>query len=914
MKINPLLFSWRNSWTNFRYYGIAILIFLLGLLLSLLAFKFYVKQDLNRTHAEFDRIADSRLFLLRDILLATLEEIELIKQFYHASTQITQKEFHIFVQAPFKFYPNLLALGWIEANPQQDSSNKPTLSLEFIDTSQPYSSALSHYIPFKYLELGDPATPLYINLSDYTTFVNLLKKSSQNPSTISVSSTVDFFQDGKKQGFFLFKPIFFEHMVAPEGKTGLFGTIVGLSSFTKILENVRSHIEPLGINIGIYDITADSHLIYWSEASILQDPPDLSPKDRQLQEQWARTYIFQFGDREWELKAIPTLGFIHQRRDQHWSYWEVPVIGILISGLITSYFLNLANRRKLIEQEVKERINELATINSILQQEIHERQRIEEDFARTQRNLQRRHEALEYLTKLTISELRTAIHEVILRTATVMQIDRVSVWFYDTFNNIERLSCHGLYILSTNSFSNHLEFTSTYFPHYFKALSKQSHLILPSVQDAELNQELSSYFAVFHVISKLDIPIVFEGKLLGVLSCEETTGHREWLLEDRHFGQNIADIIAIMIEQSARRKAEKALQESEERLRFITQKAVDAIISLNDKEEIISWNLGAEKMFGFDEMEMLGKSIQVVIPQNGFFSFLKEIKTKPIEIKGQHKDGHLFPVEVSHSRWQSGELYFDTIIMRDITERKEYERRLIKAMREAKASNEAKNEFLATISHELRTPLNAIIGFDQCLLLGMDGPVNEAQFSSLKKIEKSSFHLLSIIGDILDFAKFEAKKMELEVMPYNIVDIVISSVDEMKSIAQRKNLEISLSYDKPFILVEVDKGRVRQVLLNLLSNAIKFTEEGSISVTVLNYPNQVTIQVTDTGIGLSQEEIDKIFHPFTQADSSITRKYGGTGLGLVISKKIIDLHGGILSVESQKGKGSTFTVTLQKIQ
>lgn len=594
-----------------------------------------------------------------------------------------------------------------------------------------------------------------------------------------------------------------------------------------------------------------------------------------------------------------------------WNSWEFSIIGILISGLMASYFLMLVNRRILIEEKVNERTNELATINSILQQEIHERQRIEEDFTRTQKNLQRRHEALEYLTKLTTSEPQHAIHEVILRTASVMQIDRVGVWFYETVDQTQILSCAGLYILSTNSFSDHLEFTSTYFPHYFYALSKQFHLILPSPRDAELNKELASYFAVFHITSKLDIPIVFEGNLLGVLSCEETRGHREWPLEDRHFGQTIADIIAIMIEQAARRKAENALQESEERLRFLTQKAIDGIISVNDKEEIISWNFGAQRMFGYSEMEMLGKSLQVVIPQNGFF--LEEISTKPMELKGQHKDGHLFPVEISHTRWEKGDAYFDTIIIRDITERKENERRLIKAMREAKAANEAKNEFLATISHELRTPLNAIIGFNQCLLMGMDGAVNDSQYTSLKKIEKSSFNLLSLINDILDLAKIEAKKMELEIMPYNIVDIVISCVDEMQSFAKQKNLELSLSVDKPFILVEMDKVRIRQVLLNLLSNAIKFTEKGSIKVALLNYPNQVRIQVVDTGIGLSLEELEKIFHPFSQADSSITRKYGGTGLGLFISKQIIDLHSGSIGVESQKAEGSTFSITLPKL-
>jgi hypothetical protein len=899
MKIIPVLLSWQNYLAPLRHYGFAILIFLLGVFLSLSAFHFYKNEDLRRTKAEFNRLADLKLYLIKDILLANLEQMEAIERFFYASGQVTRKDFHLFVSPSFHSYNSpLLILGWAEANLPKQSA----IGLDFIAPSS------SHFFPLTYLEMADSRNPLFFDDSDYNTFVNLFQESAQNPLTITVSDAIHYLQKGKKRGFFLFKPIFYEKMESFSNRSGLFGTIIGFSSLNDIVTNAQSQVEPLGLNISIYDISSDKPLLYWRENGALALSEQ--EQDHQLHEQWVRDYVFTFGNRTWRLEALPTLEFMNHLGPRH--HWEIPMIGILISGLMASYFLVLVNRRMMIEREVKLRTNELATINHILQQEIHERQRIEEDFTRAQRNLQRRHEALEYLTKLTTSELRKAIHEVILRTATVMQIDRVGVWFYETVDQTQILSCAGLYILSSNSFANHLEFTSSYFPHYFAALSKQSHLILPSAHDAALNQELSSYFAVFHITSKLDIPIVFEGNLLGVLSCEETRDYREWLLEDRHFGQTIADIIAIMIEQSARRKAERALKESEERLRFITQKAIDGIISVNDKEEIISWNLGAEKMFGYSEMEMLGKSLQTVIPQDSFF--LEKISTKPIELKGQHKDGHLFPVEVSHTRWESGEMYFDTIIIRDITERKENEKRLIKAMREAKAANEAKNEFLATISHELRTPLNAIIGFNQCLLMGMDGPLNEAQQTSLKKIEKSSFHLLSLISDILDLAKIEAKKMEVEIMPYNVVDVLISCVDEMQSLAKQKNLILSFSFDKPFILVEMDKVRIRQVLLNLLSNAIKFTEKGSIKVMLVNEPNQVRIHVTDTGIGLSPEELEKIFHPFSQADSSITRKYGGTGLGLFISKKIIDLHGGSISVESQKGQGSTFTITIPKKQ
>lgn len=585
------------------------------------------------------------------------------------------------------------------------------------------------------------------------------------------------------------------------------------------------------------------------------------------------------------------------------------VVGLILLALTALYFLGMAYKRRLIEEEVKKRTEELEKINIVLYKEVQERKKIEQESLKKQNDLQQRHEAIEYLTKLNVSDLRYAINEVVLRTASVMQLERVSVWFYEKKTQHPVLICRGLYSKISHSFDP-LIFDLSVFPYYFKYLSTHSHLTLPSTEDPLLNEELSSYLATFKICSKLDIPIVFEGNLLGVLCFEETKHPRMWELEDRHFGQSIADIIATMIEQSARRKAEKALQESEERFRFVTQKAIDAIVAIDQKGEIISWNLGAERMFGYKEEEVEGKSLYLILPHGLLFQ--DEIASKPVELEGMHAKGRLFPVEVSCSRWTRKDQPYDTIILRDITERKENEKRLIKAMKAAKAANEAKSEFLAIISHELRTPLNSIIGFNQCLLMGMDGEVNENQKSSLKKIEKCSAHLLSLIDDILNLAKIEANKMELELIPQNIIDIISSCVEEVQATAQKKGLKIVFDPSSKSCILAIDKMKIKQVLFNLLSNAVKFTEKGQIRVSVENAKDCLTVNVEDTGIGLKPEEIGKLFHPFSQADSSITRKYGGTGLGLAISKKIIDLHGGSIHVKTEKNVGSTFSFTLPK--
>lgn len=903
--ITPL--PWGTYFAHLRHYSLAIVIFVLGTLISLTAFHLYRNQDLKRMQVEFDRLADIRLFLIKEKIKETADQIKMIQKLYEATQNISISEFHIFIHYSFDLYPNLLALGWLDLELLHQNAQQSVLGFTFIDLTNKPIKANQYFFPLTYLEWNPRIGPLYFDSRTYPTFLELLKRTKD--SDMSISDNVLYLQRDEKQGFFLFNPIFL-HSNFPKHTDGyLKGIVVGFSNFEDMFESIREHIEPIGINMSLYDISDEkTHLLYWNPATTLGDPLYISPQDQAIQEQWSHSQNIHLGNRIWQIKATPTLSFIRQH--QPWQHIEVPIIGILISGLTSFYFLVLVNRRVLIEKEVQERTSELGTINQILQQEIYDRQIIEENLSKKQNYLQRSHEALEYLTKFSTTELPEAMRKVISRTASVMQVDRVSVWFYEDLGQTEIFSCAGLYTLSTHSFSDHVKGSSKEFPCYFKRIKTHSQLIIPDPTDAELNQELYSYLTTFHIISKLDIPIVFEGNLLGVLCCEETHNQREWQLEDLHFGKTIAEIIAIMIEQSARQKAEKALQESEERLRFITQKAIDGILSVTDKGEITSWNYGAEQMFGYTEFEMLGKPLHTVILQDNLHK--GEIAAKPIELKGKHREGHIFPVEVSHTRWKSRELYFDTIIVRDITERKENEKRLIRAMREAKAANEAKSEFLSTISHELRTPLNAIIGFNQCLLMEMDGAINAQQQESLKKIEKSAFHLLSLINDVLDLAKIEANKVDLETSPQNIVELTHSCLEEIQPLIKQKKLTLIQKIPSSPILIEMDPIRMRQVLLNLLSNAVKFTGTGSIIVTVLNDVHHVEIHIQDTGIGLTAEEMSKIFHPFTQADSSITRKYGGTGLGLVISKKIIDLHGGTITIQSEKGQGSTFIVSLPK--
>ncbi|HTK90823.1 MAG TPA: ATP-binding protein, partial [Verrucomicrobiae bacterium] len=227
--------------------------------------------------------------------------------------------------------------------------------------------------------------------------------------------------------------------------------------------------------------------------------------------------------------------------------------------------------------------------------------------------------------------------------------------------------------------------------------------------------------------------------------------------------------------------------------------------------------------------------------------------------------------------------------------------------RELEAASRHKSEFLANMSHELRTPLNAIIGFSEILSERMFGELNEKQDEYLKDIHASGQHLLSLINDILDLSKIEAGKMELELSSFDLPTTIDNALVLVRERASRRGIALGKTVDERLGLIEADERKLRQVLLNLLSNAIKFTPEGGrIDVRAVPMDGSVSVSVTDTGVGIAPEDQEAVFEEFRQVGSA-DKRVGGTGLGLALSRKFIELHGGRIWVKSQVGAGSCFT-------
>ncbi len=444
-------------------------------------------------------------------------------------------------------------------------------------------------------------------------------------------------------------------------------------------------------------------------------------------------------------------------------------------------------------------------------------------------------------------------------------------------------------------------------PQAESVIGKSASDLLPADEAAMVNEE--------------DTRVLTDGRTLRIERQSNVNG--DWMeiakAPVRNRDGEVIGIVGVSRDISERKQAEAALRKSEGQLRALLDAIPDRAWLKDAQGRYVAVNRSTQEFFGLTQDEIVGKTVEDLYPGD----MLQLINEEEAQIFGTLRPTRIERQFGLNGRWYEtiktpilapdGSAAGLVAISRDVTERKQAEDELRAAKALAEDANRAKGEFLSHMSHEMRTPMNAILGFAELALL--EHP-DENQREHLSKITAASKSLLRVIDDVLDFERVNAGKLQMESMDFKISDVLrnVRDVVERSAAAKGLALRMTVAQDVPSRM-KGDPGRIGQVLINLCANAVKFTAQGYVEVLVRAEPSTGTnpmlrFSVLDTGIGISAAELARLFQPFTQADSSTTRRYGGTGLGLVICKRLAELMGGRIWIESEPGVGTTVFFTM----
>lgn len=575
-----------------------------------------------------------------------------------------------------------------------------------------------------------------------------------------------------------------------------------------------------------------------------------------------------------------------------------------LARLITNFFL----QKNKLEQEIETRKKTEVDLRGALT----EKYTAQTERIKVEEFLEQQQAMLQLNINSPDSKFADKLKEIIALGARTIKCERVGIWLFDNKEN--SISAEHIYILSANQFVKGEVAYEKDYPNYFKHLKKEAVIIANDAQtDSATIEFAEEYLIPQGITSMLDVPIRNGNKVIGVV-CYEHVGHRrEWTISEQVFTRSLADIIALNFEKEERKKAEEKLYKNQVRFEETQELAQIGSWEVNFITQEVIWSKEMYRIFELENLPglQLFEAYRKKIHQDDIQKFdhainklLNNIQSNSVECRVITKTGDIKYIRSIGEAIKSpnqGKTIGLRGTVQDITTQKQA------AM--------AKSEFLSVMSHEIRTPINGVIGIANLL---QDEELTERQKEYVNTLNFSAQHLSTVVSDILDFSKIESGHMSFERISFNLEKNCRYVYDLFAQKAAEKNIEFTFSFHPPGTenySLYGDYVRLNQVLSNLLSNAIKFTEKGSVEFSY-NIEDvdadkvSVSFSIKDSGIGISEKQRSKIFDSFTQADETITRQYGGTGLGLTISKKLVELQGGNIFVNSIEGIGTEFIVEL----